>query len=329
MKVDFATVARLLREANSFLIASHQGPDGDAIGSMLALGHLLDALGKRVIHFRCEDSVPQIYQWLSGAERISSDLQSVPVDLAIIMDVSQKSRLGKIVSTIPPTTNVLTIDHHLDEHPDGDYVLANPTASATGELVADLFSHMDVAYSRDAAEALYVAIATDTGGFRFANTSPHCLRIAADLVQAKIDVAGISSRIFETIALPKFELLRRALQRMQRQLDGQVAYTILTAKDALEANARSEDYDGLINYARNLEGVELGILFRELDANSAKVSMRSRGRFNCAEFLREFGGGGHAAAGGATVSLPLDAVCKQVLDRITQFPPFNDDNSEG
>lgn len=324
---DGAAVLELFRAADSFLIVSHQNPDGDAIGSILAVYHLLRGMGKERIACACEDPVPAIYHWLSGAERIGHTPEITTPDVVVMVDVSQKSRVGKIADAIPASAKVVVIDHHL-ESPEGDYILADPSYSAAGEIVAELFDQAGVPISREAAECVYVAILTDTGGFRFSNTSPRCLHLAASLVEKGIDVSDVSSRVFDTMALPKFELLRRMLQNVKRVLDGRVAYSILTVRDAAEAQAHAEDYDGLVNFTRNIEGVEVGILFRETDNQTTKVSLRSRGQFNCAQFLKQFGGGGHAAAAGATVQMPIDATCKTVLDRIQDFPPFLTDNKE-
>lgn len=316
MTPDFSALAGRLREYQSFLLVSHHGPDGDSIGSMLAMGHLLKALNKEV-ELRCEDPVPDIYVWLSGANEISSDTGSAHVDATIMLDVSRKQRLGKILAAVPSGVPILTIDHHLDDAPEGDIVVADSTYSATGELVAELFHYMNVPISLEAAQCLYVAIATDTGGFRFANTSARCLITAAALVEVGLDVADISARVFDSISHAKLELLRRALQRLT--IDNKVAYTVLTAQDLAETHARSEDHEGLVNYARNIVGIELGILFREIDSTTVKVSLRSHGAFNCARFLAQFGGGGHAAAAGATINMPLETALHEVLAQARQF----------
>jgi len=319
MNPDFSALAQVLRDTESFLIVSHHGPDGDSIGSMLAMAHLLKGLNKQCV-LRCEDPVPENYRWLKGSELITSDATPAPVDATIMLDVSRKHRLGKVVSTIPVGAPLLTVDHHLDETPDGDCVVADSSYSATGELVAELFVYMNVPITLEAAQCLYVAIATDTGGFRYANTSASCLKMVARLVETGLDVADISARIFDQMSVAKFELLRRTLQRMT--VMDKVAYSVLTAQDVVETNAKTEDHEGLVNYARNIEGVEVGILFREIDANTAKVSLRSHGKLNCAKFLEQFGGGGHAAAAGATIKMPIDSTCTQVLTRLQQFPPF-------
>jgi len=294
-------------------------PDGDAIGSMLGIYHLLRALGKESVICVSEDPVPRMYQWLAGADRVEvADGSPRAVDVAILVDAARTDRLGKAAAAIPAGAKMVVLDHHLEEEPEGDVWVIDPAYAAVGEIVVELFGVAGVPVSREAAECVYVSLITDTGGFRFANTTPRSHRIAAQLLETGIDVAEISSRVFEVMAAAKFELLRRSLRRMKRCLDGRVAYTTITLKDMKEACACGEDLDGLVNYARNIEGVDIGILLREVDAETTKVSFRSRNSFNCARFLGQFGGGGHAAAAGATLHMPLKAAQRLILARVRQ-----------
>jgi len=314
---SLAGLVALLREADSFVLTSHANPDGDSIGSILAMRHLLHAMGKTRIACVIDGPVPRLYEWLPGAHGISghSGLPD-PVDMAVILDVSRRGRLGLSADAVAASSRVLVIDHHLDDAPDGDFHYVDPAASAIGEIIVELFMEAGIPLTREAAECAYVSMATDTGGFRYANTTPKSHMIAAKLIEAGIDVSDISSRIFDVMSQAKFELLRRVLHRVQLDLGGRLAYAVLTQQDMNEAAARSEDADGLVNYLRNIEGVEVGILFREVDATATKVSIRSRDGFNCASFLAQFGGGGHARAAGATMGCNGERACVTVVDRI-------------
>lgn len=314
---SLAGLVAVLREADSFVLTSHANPDGDSIGSILAMRHLLHAMGKTRIACVIDGPVPRLYEWLPGAETISahSGLPG-PVDLAIILDVSRRARLGLSLEAVTAASQVLVIDHHLDDAPDGDVFYVDPMACAIGEIIVELYTEAGISLTREAAECAYVSMATDTGGFRFANTTPKSHLIAAKLIEAGIDVSDISSRVFDVMSQAKFELLRRVLHRVRLDIGGRLAYAVLTQQDMTEAAARSEDADGLVNYLRNIEGVEVGILFREVDGVSTKVSIRSRDGFNCANFLAHFGGGGHARAAGATMGCPAERACTSVIDRI-------------
>ena len=302
---------------NSFVVTSHTNPDGDAIGSMLCVYHLLRALGKRDVVCVNEDPVPRNYQWLPGAAEIVTDTASCKaVDVAVIVDVARKDRLGKAGEAVEKAARVVVIDHHLEDHPDGDVQFVDAGYGAVGEMVVELFMAAGAAISRDAAECAYVSIVTDTGGFRFANTTARTHRIAAALLEAGVNVPEISCRVFDELSMPKFKLLTLVLQRMRCAVGGRVAYSTLTAADIQASAADLEDFSGLVDFARNIRGVDVGILFREVNEKSTKVSVRSHSTFNSAGFLRKFGGGGHAGAAGATIELPMEEACAAVLDQI-------------
>jgi len=317
-KTDLDGVAAALRSGESFLISSHISPDGDAIGSMLALKELLRAMGKSPLTCAIDGPVPQAYRWLPGA----SDIVETPGrvssshDTAVIVDVGRRDRLGAAADLIGPSSQVIVLDHHLEDAAEGDVVFVDPSYASVGEIITELFDVVGVAMPREAAECAYVAVATDTGGFRFSNTSPRTHRIAARLIAAGLDVAELSARMFERMSAPKFRLLRRVLDRLEILEDGRLAFSYLTLSDMRECGAAGEDVEGLVNFPRNIEGVEVGMLFREVGEATVKVSMRSQRGFNCAELLRGFGGGGHAPAAGATLARPLREAMTQVTSRV-------------
>lgn len=301
----------------SFLVTSHALPDGDAIGSTLAMAGLLRALGKQNVYAANPDGAPRLYQWLPGTNGLLTKRDAKPAfDTLIIMDVAQRERLGPIAEWIDPQTRVIVIDHHLEQNPCGELNFIDPSYAAVGEICVDLFNAAQLPLSQDDAINAYVAQITDTGGFRFSNTNPRSHRIAAQLLETGIDVFDISQRIFEVLSHPKAELLRRVLERRKVADCGRAAYSQLGLTDMKEANAGDEDAEGLVNYLRNLEGVEMGILMREAAPDRTKVSARAKGPINAADFLKPFGGGGHKGAAGATIPLPLDTVKPMILDRL-------------
>ncbi len=321
--IELPAVLDELRLHESFLITSHVNPDGDAIGSMLALGHLLKDLEKPAVTMTSNDPVPKIYSWLpSAGDIVSPEAVSGAFDLAVIIDVGQRDRIGKVAEKLEDGQRTLVIDHHLEESPCGTVNFVDPTYAAAAEIVAELYAEAGLPLSKDAAECIYVGLTTDTGGFRFANTNPRSHRIAASLLEAGVQVAPISDHMFETMSRPKFDLLKTALGRMEIGEDGSYAVSYITKEDMKAASAKAEDLDGIVNFARNIDGVEVGILFRELDSAKVKVSLRSKGTFNSAAVLKEFGGGGHRGAAGATLDLPFeearDAILKSVRAKLTK-----------
>jgi len=317
-RTELRDIVEAFRRAQSFVVLSHPGPDGDAVGSTLALAHLLDALGKEQVVCVNDDPVPRIYRWLSGAERIvrSDTCPPVSADMAVLVDVSRRDRVGKAARVIPDSRPLVVLDHHLEERPEGDLNFVDPTRSSVGEIVADLFEAAGLEMSREAAQCAYVALVTDTGGFRYTNTNARCHRVAARLLEAGVDAAAVSARLFDTMSAPKFDLLRRVVHRMQREVDGRLAHTYLKMEDMEEACAGLEDLEGLVNFGRNIDGVVVGALFRELGPEETKVSLRARAPFNCAQFLDQFGGGGHPGAAGATIEAPLASATRQVLKQL-------------
>lgn len=317
--VDLAGAVARLRKAGSVLIVSHLHPDGDAIGSTLGLAALARALGVREAQCLNNDPVPFPYQWLPGARdiKIPDNAWDAPCDLAVVVDTSAWDRLGGAADAVRKAREVLVLDHHLVDAPLGDHYLVDPSYAASGELVMELHDAAGVDIERAAAQALYVAIATDTGGFRFSNTTPRTHRLAARLLETGLDVAAISERVFDGMTPAKFELMRRALGRAEFHAGGAVAHASISRADMRAAQAGPNETEGIINYLRNVDSVQVAIVFRELDETTTKVSMRSRNGFNSAEFLQQFGGGGHALAAGATLALPLEEARGVLLDRVT------------
>ena len=315
--IELPAVLDELRLHESFLITSHVNPDGDAIGSMLALRHLLKDLGKSPVTMASNDPVPEVYSWLPLAgDIVSPEAISGAFDLAVIIDVGQRDRIGNVSEKLTDGQRVLVLDHHLEESPCGTVNFVDPTYAAAAEIVAELYAEAGLPLSKDAAECIYIGLTTDTGGFRFANTNPRTHRIAASLLEAGVEVAPISDRVFDTISRPKFHLLKTALGRMEIGEHGSYAFSYITKEDMEAASAKNEDLDGIVNFSRNIDGVEVGILFRELGPAKVKVSLRSKGTFNSAAVLKEFGGGGHKGAAGATLDLPFDEARDAILKSI-------------
>ncbi|MDK1021886.1 MAG: 30S ribosome-binding factor RbfA [Candidatus Hydrogenedentes bacterium] len=317
--IDLKGVVEECRGADSFLVTTHSNPDGDAIGSLLAMRHFLNALAKEDVTCACHDPAPRIYDWLPGAtEIVNADNLRATYDLVVVLDVAQLDRIGSVALRLSPEQRILVLDHHREENPCGTVNFIDHTYASASEIVTELFDASGLPISREAAECAYVGLTTDTGSFKYANTDARAHRCAARLLETGIDVSDISSRVFDVMSLPKRDLLRRVLERLQVSDCARYAWSYLTGQDMIEAGAMSEDVDGLVNFVRNLEGVEVGMLFRELERNRLKVSMRSRGRLNAADVLRPLGGGGHAGAAGATLHLPMEEGRARVLQAVEE-----------
>lgn len=316
IKLDLPGVLSDLAEASSILLTTHENPDGDAAGSLLGLYHLLKLMGKERITCVMADPVPAIYKNLPGAKQIKAPVGKQPnFEVAVLVDVSSLERVGAVSAWLE-NKNIRVLDHHLEEGQHGASGFIDSSYAASGEIVAEMFSLAGVPLTIEAAHCLYVAQITDTGGYRFSNTTARSHRIAATLLETGLDAAAISSDVFDVISKPKFELLHRVISRMQLSAGGRLAWSYVTAQDLREAQAKKEDTDSLVNYARNIEGVEVGVLFNAVEPTLTKASLRSRKGFNSAEFLNAYGGGGHAAAAGATIEKSLKEVQREIIGRL-------------
>ena len=296
-----------MRGASRLLITSHVNPDGDAVGSVLALAALARAIGAHSVVCCLQDPVPRVYEWMPESGYIEPpDRIHGHFDTLLIADANSISRIGSVADLVSEDTRVVVVDHHLVEVQDCPAGFVDSGYAATGEMVAELFDAANIPLTRGVAECIYVAISTDTGNFRYANTNARSHRIAARLIEVGINIRDITSKVIDMMSVGKFQLLRRLLDRAALSPDGCIAYAAILEKDLTETGALSEDVDGLINYLRNLEGVQLAVLFREAGEASTKVSFRSQPEINSAEIARHFGGGGHAMAAGATFPWPVE-----------------------
>lgn len=319
LKLSLAETIEELTKANSFLLTSHVNPDGDSVGSVLAFSGLLKALGKKNIHMVMADPVPRIYQNLPGAGNIkqySLEDDAPRYDLAVLLDCNRRDRIGDVANWIPAGKRVLIVDHHLGDDPEGDVGFIDTGYAAVGEIVVELFQTAGLVMDQKASHCAYVAQVTDTGGYRYANTTARSLRIGAQLMDAGINTAKICSEVFDVLTPIKFAMLKLALDRMAFVAGGKAAYTYISREDMDSSGAKREDLEGLVNYARKIDGAEAGLFFTGATPTQTKVSMRSSEALNAANFLSEWGGGGHAAAAGASIDRPLAEVMPEVIARL-------------
>jgi bifunctional oligoribonuclease and PAP phosphatase NrnA len=306
-----------IRVATRPLITSHVSPDGDAVGSILGLAAFLKQAYGIEAHCALQDPVPDLYKWLPNASQITSP-DAIPddVDLVIVADTHQVERTGSVGEKVGTDVPVIVIDHHIvrTQVPAHSYI--DSSAAAVGEMVCELFAAANTPYTPEAATACYVALSTDTGCFRYPSTTARSHAMAAVLIDAGANVGDITERVFDTMSLPKFALLGRILDRVKMLAGGRAAMTNLTMADLADCGAKPEDTDGLINFLRNIDGVDIALFCRETENGSTKVSLRARRGIDVSAVARHFGGGGHAAAAGATIEKPLAEACGEITKYI-------------
>ncbi len=315
-------VARKLANAPQVIISGHVMPDGDCIGSMLALGLALARSGKDVT-FVSPGQLPLIYFFLPGAALIKvnpalSQVNRGETGLVVIVDTSVPDRLGDFLEVVNQLRQLgwrtLLIDHHISALPYADYNYIDPGASAVGEIILDLLKILGYELDRDIATCLYTTIATDTGGFRYETTTSATHRKVAELIEAGVDVRAVSLQIFEERPLKSIEALRAALGTLEVSPCGRAAWFTMdkAMTDSLEIG--DEHIDGLVNYARVIKGVEIALLFREVNEGKTKVSFRSKNFVDVSKLADTFGGGGHPRAAGALIPGKLEAVKDAVIN---------------
>lgn len=314
LQANLEEIARVLRRHDHFAVVGHVDPDLDSIGSVLALSAALRALGKRCTAVSPDPDPPQ-WRFLPGHEELVYGLpDEVRVDVAVVVDteVSPK-RLGSAWPLVEQARMRVNIDHHDTNDLEVDVKLVEPAAAATGELVYHLIRLLGVELAPSIAQPLYAAILTDTGGFRFSNTRAETFRIAADLVDRGVSPHEIAIRVFDTRSLSFMRLLGRALSRMQCTGDGLVAWLEVPFTLAKEAGLPPNEVEGLVQYPRMVQGVEVAILFKEMEPSRTRVSLRSQRHVDVSAIARRFGGGGHLRAAGCTVEGPLSQAVALVV----------------
>jgi bifunctional oligoribonuclease and PAP phosphatase NrnA len=310
---DVEAVAGAIRSNEQFLVVTHENPDGDALGSMLAMTMALRELGKdTVMYLSGEAPIPGEYRFLDldGLRRALPDDLGERVLLAL--DCASARRIGPEPGAVERAPTVVNVDHHHDNTRFGDVNLIVDDASSTAEIVRDVLAALDVPLSPDIAEALYVALVTDTGRFQYSNTTPRALRLAADLVEAGADVHGIFRLVYETVQFAKLKLLARALARAELYEDGRLVVSYLLKEDFAEVGAEEPYSEGIIDYLRSVEGSEMVALIREPpreDGPKRRISLRSsRDEIDVSAVARAAGGGGHRQAAGFESALEIPEI---------------------
>ena len=322
---SFEDIARRFQDGTTFAVLSHYRPDGDAIGSTLAVALALKKLGKSVRAFN-EDPVPETLKFLPGSEMIEQPGEApVAVDVVIAVDCATRERLGaKCLATLESPLWI-NLDHHRSNEDYGDLHFIDSDAPATGEIVFNLLTATGLPLDADIGSNLYVAISTDTGSFQYQGTTARTYEIGAALIRLGVNVSTLARDTYENFPRRRIELLRGLLNTMEITHGGRVASWGLTAELAAATGMKPEDAEGLIDTLRSIQGVIVAAAFEELPGPDGKVrlSLRSKDpRLDVGKVCALFGGGGHAMAAGARLRGPLSdakARLSQALDEA--LPP--------
>jgi bifunctional oligoribonuclease and PAP phosphatase NrnA len=311
---DLAAVADALRGHERFLLVTHENPDGDALGSLLAAKLILDRLGKdSVMYLSGQAPLPAEYKFMPF-EELRRDLPGDAEERVLFaLDCANESRLGEGRIVLERTSLVLNVDHHHDNSRFGHVNVVVADASSTGEILRDLLRELDLELFPELAEAIYIALVTDTGRFQYANTTPKSLRLAAELVEAGADVHRVFHSIYESVQLAKLKLLARALDRAQVYEGGGIVVSYLLKTDFAEVGAAEPYSEGIIDFLRAVEGAEMAALIREPPAPgrpARRVSLRSSSdELDVSAIARASGdGGGHRQAAGFSSGLEIPQI---------------------
>ena len=307
---SLAETGDLLKAAKKLVIVSHVSPDGDTLGSSLALMHALRMLGKEVI-MNVDDDISTVYSFLPGiAEyRRFAPEESVDADLLVIVDASSADRAGNAMDVVKSPA-VLNIDHHKTNTRFADYLYLDSDAAATAEIIYSLLLEMGIKLTRDIATCIYEGIYTDTGSFKYSNTTSNTLKTAADLLKYGVNPSLISDNM-ELKSRSQVEMLRKVLETLTFLKDGKIAYIEIP----LELYDHNVETDTFISYPRYVEGVEIALLFKQVEENLTRVSFRSK-EIDVAKIALSFGGGGHKKAAGCSIYAPLKEAEKVILEAV-------------
>lgn len=311
----FKEVAAALQKARKILVTFHFNPDGDAIGSGVALSRGLKALGKEVICYS-RDAVPFNYRFLTMDGLVTHELPAAGVDATVVLDASNLKRAIPEDYPVEKLGFLINVDHHLTSDKFGSLNVIDAQASATGILVAKLLDELGVELNKVLATAIYTAILTDTGSFQYSNTDPATMEMASRLLACGVSPREVAEQVYETVPKQRLLYLGRCLGRMEIAPHGLWAAVETHLAELQELSVTKDMLDGFINYPRSIAGVEVAVMYREEGENLWKVSFRSRGNVNVAAMAAHFGGGGHFNAAGGTIKAPLDEVKKQVVSAI-------------
>lgn len=316
MTEEFKKIAALVDAGRRFLVAAHLNPDGDAIGSSLALALAMEKMGKDVVVYN-RDATPFQFAGMASAERIVNTLESeAPFDAAFVLDCSELERVGAGFLDMVTTEVWVNIDHHLTNKTFADYSVIDSNACSTGYLVYQLLKELDVEIDLDMAENIYTTILFDTGSFHYSNATSEAFSAAGDMVALGVSPWSVANKVFENQPQGRIQLLSHVLNTLKVERGGKIASVLVTQEMMKETGTGPDSTDGFVNYPRSIEGVEVAFLIRETGSDEYKISYRSKGTVNVAEAAQTFGGGGHRNAAGYVINGDIAIVSAKAVDAL-------------
>jgi phosphoesterase RecJ-like protein len=310
--------AAFIRGGDEFLVVSHLSPDGDAISSTGAIGLILQALGKSYTLIN-EGRTPEKYAGLLGGQLILDYLKDAPTRVysqIISVDCADFARIGAVHQAFAENALLLNIDHHPTNDHYGTHNVIKPHAAATVEVIYELAEVMGIAWTKPLATCIYAGLLTDTGGFRYSNTTPEVFAIAERMLRSGAEGAMLSEQLLETMSYPQVLLLKETLSTLSFSQSRKVAWVSVTNETLERIGASDEDSEGLVNIPRNVAGVEVGMLFKQKSPETVKVSLRSAGMVDVSKLAKQLGGGGHVRAAGCTINGTLDEVIQRLVEAV-------------
>lgn len=313
-------IKKLICENKNIALVGHIMPDGDTIGSCLALGYALESQGKNVELF-CQDEIPDNLCFLKGCDKFHNEIISCNYcfDLVIALDCSDPERLGIFYKLLETSNQTINIDHHISNTKFALVNWVDPTAAATCELVYELIKNLNIPINMGIANAIYTGISTDTSNFSYSNTTSKTHIIAAELLETGVQPEEMSMNIYKNNSIERVKLISKAIDTIELHEDGCISTMEITRDMLIEVGVHEKESSGMVNYAKDIKGVELALLFKEQEDGQIKVSMRSKKIVDCNELASLFGGGGHARAAGCTINTTLYNAKKIVLEEAKSF----------
>lgn len=311
-----------IKNSGRILIASHAEPDGDCLGSLVALGLALSKLDKTTTLFN-PSPIPAVYRFLPGVELIVTQInETEPYDLAIILDCGDIVRIGEDSSVVDQIPIVVNIDHHASNTGFGHLQLIDTDACATAEIIYRLIKALEIPFDKAIATSIYLGILTDTGSFRFSNTNPAAFAISKTMTDMGVEPHAVAQHVFGTYSLGRIKLLNMALNSIEISENGKLSLMTVSRSMLNATGTSTEDIDGLINYARRIEDVKVAALIHEIKNGAGKftnmnryhVSLRSDNSVDVAKIASKFGGGGHTSAAGFQIESTLVALKEKIIE---------------
>lgn len=309
---------KVVQGNHRFLVASHVNPEGDAIGSALALGEGLEKMGKEVTIF-FDDTIPSLYSFMPHIERVVHDVTGMIFDVTIAVDCGELERLGKGFERVGERGIFVNIDHHSSNDLFGDINIIDEDASATGEMIYKILKGFSIPITPTMATNLYVALLMDTGSFRYSSATPQAFRIAAELVEMGVNPWEIAKRIYESHPVERLRLLGQSLNTLDLRCGGKIAIMAVTKKMYEECGATEEMTESFVNYPRSVKGVKVAVFIREIGEGRYKFSLRAKEDIDVSRIAALFGGGGHRRAAGCIIEGDLEGVKDRMIKAIEGF----------